>query len=163
MNVEFFVKQIAMNKDKEGYIKQRLAKNYIPYEEKIARCEQIINISSYIEVDEHKTYRVNTPIRLVLTSLTLINEYTDIDVDFTDGNFIKEYNMLESQGLIDQLLIQIPEREYKTWMTLLQMINEDKQENERSLISFFNDKFAAIEKILTTSVDTLIEKVGAEE
>ena len=163
MNVEFFVKQIAMNKDKEGYLTDRVKVQYIPYENKIARCEQIINISSYIEVDGHKIYRVNTPIRLVLTSLTLINEYTDIDINFEDESFLKDYNTLEAKGLIDDLLKQIPEREYKTWMTLLQMIDGDKQENERSLITYIDTKLTAIQQVLNTTADVIAEGTDAME
>ena len=159
MNVEFFIKQIAMNKDKDAYLKQRLTRSYIPYEEKIARCEQIVNISSYIEIDGQKVYRVNTPIRLVLTSLTLINEYTDLNIRFEDDSFLKDYNILEEQGLIEELLGQIPEREYRTWMTLLQMINDDKQENERSLIAYFDTKLTALQQTLNATVDAVNEAV----
>ena len=158
MNVELFCKQIAMNKNREDYLNSRLVKNYIPYEEKIARCEQIVNITSYIEIDGHKVYRINTPIRLVLTSLTLINEYTDIDINFEDESFLKDYNTLESQGLIDELLQQIPEHEYKTWITILHMTDDDKKENERSLINYFDTKITALEKILTSTAEVISEE-----
>ena len=155
MNVDVFVKQIKMNKDRETYIQQRIIKDYIPYEEKIARCEQIINVSSYIDVGDHKIYRINTPIRFLLTALTIINEYTDIDISFDDDQFVKEYNLLDANGLIDELLKAIPKHEHETWMMLLTMIDDDKHENERSLIAYFDTKIEAITNILTTSLEAI--------
>ncbi len=157
MNVEFFVKQIAMNKDKEGYIKDRVKKKYVPYEEKMARCEQIINITSYIEVNGEKRYRINTPLKFIFTTLTLINEYTDIDIDFTDGGFLRDFNLLDQNELIEEVIACLPRHEYDTWMLLLKMMSDDKQENERSLVSYLTDKFETFATTLDTTLTALAE------
>ena len=146
MNVEFFVKQIAMNKDKEGYVKKRIKTLYIPYEEKVATCENIINATSYIEI-----YKRNTPSRAVFFSLTLIDKYTDIDIDFK--NVLKDYNILDENNLIELIIKSLPAKEVSSWRTLLEMIDDDLMVNERSLISFLSDKSEAAQIMIDSFLE----------
>ena len=155
MTVENLVKEIKEKRDWDKYLSGIVNVSYIPYETKIARCEQIINISSYIEINNKKVYRVNTPIKFVLTTLTLINEYTDIDIDFTEGNFLRDFNLLDQNELIEKIIAVLPRHEYDTWMLVLQMMSDDKQENERSLISYLDSKLATFNITLDNALSAL--------
>ena len=159
MNVEFFVKQIAMNKDKEGYLRQRLVKKYVPYEEKIAECSKIVDVTSYIDMNGQKLYNRNTPSRAMLFSLTLIKKYTDIEINFI--NVLPDYNKLEENDLIEPIINAIPAKEISIWQTVMKMIEDDKQENERSLASkldslgiFSNTFLEALEEVLLNKTET---------
>ena len=153
MNVEFFVKQIVMNKDKEAYLKQRLVKNYISYEEKVVTAERIIEATSYTEVDGQRIYKRNMPSRAVLFSLTLISKYTDIEIDF--NNILKDYNLLDENQYIENLLRIIPGKEMSTWKTLMSMIEDDIEVNDRSVISFLSSKSEAAQILLNSFLEAI--------
>ena len=147
MNVDFFVKQIAMNKDKEKYIDEKIMNpKYVPYEEKTAKCENIIRSTSVVkdEVTGVEVYKRNTPACNLFFNLTLIDLYTNIDIDFTHA--LKDYNALEELGFIDVLLQRIPKAEYVAWQKMIDMVANDYMENERSIISFFETKLGAVDK-----------------
>lgn len=157
MNVEFFVKQIAMNKDKEGYVKQRLAKNYIPYEEKIASCENIIRNTSFVkdEMSGELIYKRNTPACNLFFNLTLIDRYFDIDINFE--NALADYNKLEENGYTDMLLKNIPTNEYISWSKVFEMVANDFVDNERSLVAYLETSIKAINKSIGTIIETINE------
>ena len=160
MNVDFFIKQIAMNKDKEAYVTSKLVKTYIPYEEKQAACENIIRTTSTVKGDNGEVFfRRNTPACDLLFNLTLIDKYFEIDIDF--GNALNEYNALEEKDYITLLLRAIPEREYVAWQKMFSMVANDYMENERSLISYFDTKIEAFNKT-TESLANVIEDVMKE-
>ena len=159
MNVDFFIKQIAMNKDKETYVTSKLAKSYIPYEEKQAACENIVRTTSVVKSENGELYRRNTPACDLLFNLTLIDKYFEIDIDF--GNALKEYNALEEKDYITLLLRAIPEREYVAWQKMFSMVANDYMENERSLVSYLDTKIEALNKT-TESLSGIIEDVIKE-
>ncbi len=160
MNVDFFIKQIAMNKDKEKYVTSKLVKNYIPYEEKQATCESIIKTTSLVKGENGESfYRRNTPACDLLFNLTLIDKYFDIEIDF--GNALKEYNALEEKDYTTLLLKAVPEREYIAWQKMFSMVASDYMENERSLVSYLDTKIEALNKT-TESLASVIEDVLKE-
>ena len=160
MNVDFFIKQIAMNKDKEAYVTGKLVKDYIPYEEKQATCENIVKTTSLVKGENGESfYRRNTPACDLLFNLTLIDKYFDIEIDF--GNALKEYNALEEKDYITLLLRAIPEREYIAWQKMFSMVANDYMENERSLVSYLDTKIEALNKT-TESLANVIEDVIKE-
>ena len=163
MNVDFFVQQIAMNKKSmESYLRNKVMKNeYVAYEEKIAKCETIIKNTSVIkdEATGIEIYKRNTPACNLFFNLTLIDLYTNIEIDFSK-NMLKDYNELERHGYIDLLLSYIPKPEYVAWQKLIDMIASDYMENNRSLVSYLDTKLTAIDrtadsfsKVLTSLVD----------
>jgi hypothetical protein len=157
MNVEFFVKQIEMNKDKEAYLKQRLIKTYVPYEEKISSCENIIRNTSFIkdEVSGELIYKRNTPACDLFFNLVLISKYFDIDIDFE--HMLADYNKLEENGYIELLLKNIPANEYVAWSKVFEMVAGDFVDNERSLVSYFDKMFGAMNNSLKSIAEIIKE------
>ena len=157
MNVEFFIKQIAMHKDKDEYLKGRIVKIYIPYEEKIVSCENIIKNTSFIkdEVSGELIYKRNTPACDMFFNLTLIDKYYDIDIDF--NNVLADYNKLEENGYIELLLKNIRPNEYMAWQKTFEMVASDFVENERTLVSFLEKHIGAMNKTLGSIVDIIKE------
>ena len=157
MNVEFFCKQIAMNKNREDYLKSRLVRGYIPYEEKISSCENIIKNTSFVkdEASGEMFYKRNTPACDLFFNLTLIDKYFDIEIDFEHA--LVDYNKLEENGYIELLLKNIPATEYVAWSKVFEMVAGDFVENERSLVSFLETRFNAINKSLAMMTDIIKE------
>ena len=160
MNVELFCKQIATNKNREDYLKSRLIKNYVSYEEKVSVCERIVEATSYVEVNGQKIYKRNMPSRAVFFTLKLIDEYTDIDIDF--NNILKDYNKLDEEGFVEILLKTIPAKEVSTWRTILEMIEDDQEVNERTMVSFLSAKSEAAQMMINSLFES-IEKAQITE
>ena len=147
MTVDFFIKQLPMNKDKEKYFDEKIMNpKYVPYEEKTAKCENIIRSTSVVkdETTGVEIYKRNTPACNLFFNLTLIDLYTNIDIDFTHA--LKDYNALEERGCIDEFLKRIPKTEYVLWQKMIDMVANDYMENERSIVSFFETKLGAVDK-----------------
>lgn len=140
MKISLFVKQIKLHaKDEEQYLHERIKKTYVPYEQKVAHCENLIKASS---VAPDGSYRRNTPAQFMMFIMRLIAEYTDLEVDKDD--LLGEYDRLDENNLTGKLVAMIPEHEYVTWNTLIKMAEDDYYENERSLTAFLDHKAKAI-------------------
>ena len=157
MDVDFFVKQIAMNKDKDAYVDSKIRTQYIPYEEKISKIENIIRSTSIVKDDVTgiEIFKRNTPACNLLFNLTLIDLYTDIEIDFE--HVLKDYNALEEKGFINLLLKHIPADEYISWQKLFDMIASDFMENERSLVSYLETRLGALDKTADSIVNVIKE------
>ena len=157
MNVDFFIKQIVMNKDKDAYVDSKINTRYIPYEEKISKIENIIRSTSIIKDDATgiEVFKRNTPACNLLFNLTLIDLYTDIEIDFE--HVLKDYNTLEEKGYVNLLLKHIPTDEYINWQKLFDMIASDFMENERSLVSYLETKLGALDKTAESIADVIKE------
>lgn len=161
MDVDFFVKQIAMNKDKDAYVDSKIRTQYIPYEEKVSKIENIIRSTSIVKDDVTgiEIFKRNTPACNLLFNLTLIDLYTDIEIDFE--HVLKDYNALEEKGFINLLLKHIPADEYISWQKLFDMIAGDFMENERSLVSYLETKLGALDKT-ADSIANVIKELEIE-
>ena len=146
MNTEQFVKEYNETTDKEKFVKKHILKDkYIPYAEKVAICKRIVNSTSYVKSGEIKTYRKNTPGQYMLFVLNVIDLYTDIDIDFTDApnEFDKVYPLN-----VSNIICSVCEAEINTLNTVLKMIEDDLEINERTLVSYIENKISLLETIL---------------
>lgn len=158
MNVEKFVKDYSKSQNKEGFLKKRFVNTYVDYNRKITLCTNVLRTTLFqkvkVSVDkEIEVFKQNTPATAMLFSLTLVNEYTDIDVDFK--NALNEFDMLEKEGLVDLLVNSIPRLEHDKFQTILNMVRDDIYENERSLIGYLDSKLTATELGLGSILDGL--------
>lgn len=91
--------------DQEVEIKQ-----YLPINDKLNLISRIINNSHDISKNYANPVQVN-----VYTDLEILYAYTNIN--FTDKqkeDVAKLYDLVKSSGLLDTVIINIPEQEYKT-------------------------------------------------
>ena len=164
MRVNEFVEKYNEAEDKDSFIKSVLKEQYVPYEEKISDCKRIVDVTSYTNTDPNM-YKKNSPSRKMLFWLTLIDKYTDIDIDFS--NALAEYNML-CQCKMDLLFdsftyrTELPELiviEVDRYNDVLYDIEDDFEKNERSMIGYLDSKLAAF-KIFGESFDKMIEDMS---
>lgn len=145
MKIEEFVGDYKIASDKAKYCAKRVVNKYVTYENKIAQCEAIVNNTTHVKAGDMEFYTKNTPGQYLMFTLTLINLYTDIEIDFS--NSLASFNALDEIGAIDTLMSVIPESEYTKFNTILQMIIDDHYENERSLVGYIDNKFRALEVV----------------
>lgn len=149
MNTEIFFSQLALNKkNEEAYLRKRVVVDYVPYEEKIAACKAIIMSSCTSE----GRYVKNTPSQFMLFAMTLIDRYTDIDIN--KENMLDEFNQFDSRDLVNVIISFIPSHEYKTWELLIKMVDDDFYENEHSLVSFLEHKLDTITQVIDSIEET---------
>ena len=99
ISVEMFVKTYkaqAKGKDEtfQEFIKKHIVNEYVDYLTKDAYCSKIVESSTHIQDGEHTIIKVNSTVRYMLFVMRLIELYTDIDINFEDVQFIKQYDEL---------------------------------------------------------------------
>lgn len=79
----------------------------------------------------------------VLFSLTLIDLYTDVTVDF--DNTLAEFNLFNEKRMFENLSLIVSNRELNEFETILKMVVDDQHENLRSLAGYLDDMSEAID------------------
>lgn len=148
MKINDFIKKYNAAKDKDKFLTDHIKRDYVSYHEKIADCDGIIKIS----MERDGIFKINTPAQYMMFMIQIITRYTDIE---KDDNPLEFFEKLDELNLIDAIVSKIPEREFNSYNTILNMIQSDYMENNRNIISFFETKF----KALGLSVDTLLETI----
>lgn len=157
MDYKKFIDEYNVANDKTKYVQKHMLNSYVSYEDKIAECQKIIDITSHkmvnINDQEHKIYWNNTPMQHMFYILTLISLYTDIEwtKDSGDSNEnLKVYNELSKNSSIYTIISLITPFEKQSFDTVLNMVEEDTYENERSIPSYLDTKIDALELMLTS-------------
>lgn len=156
MDYKKFIDEYNVANDKTKYVQKHMLNSYVSYEDKIAECQKIVDITSHkimkINDQEHKIYWNNTPMQHMFYILTLISLYTDIEwiKDSGDSNEnLKVYNELSKNGSIYIIISLITPFEKQSFDTVLNMVEEDTYENERSIPSYLDTKIDALELMFT--------------
>lgn len=157
MDYKKFIDEYNVANDKTKYVQKHMLNSYVPYEDKVAECRKIIDITSHkmmtVNDQEHKIYWNNTPMQHMFYILILISLYTDIEwtKDSGDSNEnLKVYNELSKNGSIYTIISLITPFEKQSFDTVLNMVEEDTYENERSIPSYLDTKIDALELMLTS-------------
>ena len=165
MTVEQFVKEMKVmlqEKDSElkKYLEDRIITTYIPYTQKIAYCKNILDYTMYKTVLDKKIYYPDTTMQYVFYTLTLINIYTDINIDFK--NVVNDYELLDSKNLIHYLINNdnsygIPTEELDKFQTIFNMMRNDIVEHEESVVNFLNTKYEVLSVLFSTMADAFLD------
>lgn len=161
MDYTKIITQYKTSKDKEGFIKKHLKKEYIPYAEKLSEALNIAKASTHIEIEGKNLYKKDTPMMRFLSMNKLISMYTDITFD--DSNVVEMYDALSKEGLMPLLLSSIPETEVSEFMSLVDMCVNDIYENERELSTIIENKLEAINLVVSQIFSTFEEALSQTE
>lgn len=171
-------KELNTDEEKKEFVERHIKTNYVNYEQKVTDVSSIVNIGNHTTIpdpsDETKTiiiYKKNTPAMYYLLKLTLLKNYSDIDIDITadDGSVLRAYNQLESIGFIDVFIALLPKEEVTKYHSMLEMANDDVYVNERDIASYLDTKIDAFGVVLNMMIGALgdfinkIEVVNEDE
>lgn len=135
---------------KASLIKDIIKSHYVSYEMKITICEKIVENSYYITLEKNgtkiKKFHSNSPIRYMLYCLNLIKYYTYIDVDFS--NSLEEFNLLNKFDLFNIIYNEIPEREFKEFGMILDMVENDVVQNEYETHAFISNQLDRFSELI---------------
>ena len=148
MKVDEFIKKYNSSKDKDKYLTDSITTQYISYHEKIADCSGIVKASTELD----GIFKINTPAQFMMFTIQIITRYTEIE---KEEDILGMFEKLDELNLINAIISKIPEREYASYNTILNMVQDDYMENNRSLLSFIETKV----KALGLSVDAILDAI----
>ena len=152
MKIDEFIKKYNSAKDKEKFLSGCITTQYVPYHEKMTDCEMIIISTTKID----NKFRINSPMRFMLFITTLLSRYTEIG---EDEDILTVFETLDENGLIDQIVSKIPEKEYTSYNTILNMELDDYMENNRSVTAYISNKLKELEIPIKTLMETIKNNV----
>lgn len=170
ISVDMFCKTYKANskaKDKtfEEFIKKHITTDYIEFLEKDVICTAIVDATCRIQVGDKKVAKINSTGRYLLFVMRLIDLYTDIDIDFKDANYVREYDALNRIGAVDALIDAIPKSEYAEFNTILNMKMDDFRDNEYSITAFMytlKESLSISEEIINSVIEDFRKQNNAE-
>ena len=94
MTVEELIKKYEESKKlKKDYdFSKHIKLTYMPYAEKLSLVKNILEATSYIDVENKKGYRRDTPNMIFVFTMKLIERYTDIDIK--PEKVVPDYDLL---------------------------------------------------------------------
>ena len=145
MTIAEFVKQFNKEQNKENFVKKHITNNYVKYAEKIARCRNIIQICCYSSIGEKTFFKINSPVKAMLLQMTLIQCYTDIEIDASD---LDGYDMLMQSKVFGTIIKSIDESEIILFNSILDMMIDDEIMNTRDIVSFLETTIILLLKVM---------------
>ena len=152
--VDKYVRRID-DSDRAKFIKTNLkVDTYMPYAEKVACAERIVKTTSYAiikdensgEMKKTNRIKINSPMRYILFVMNIVNEYTNISVNF--ANIMPEFDALNKNGLIEVITDKIGEREMAEFNTVVDMILNDFMTNEYEFKNFVSEQLSNIGELV---------------
>lgn len=146
--VEEYEKQVN-DADKAKFLKTKLkTEKYMPYADKLALAENIVKSSSYAIVKEDgvlkQTDRIalNSPMRYVLFVMTVVDKYTNIEVDFK--NIMPEFDALNFNSLIESIFEKVGDKETAEFNTVVDMVLNDFMANKYQFKNYINETLSRV-------------------
>lgn len=143
------------------YVTTHINKKYISYAQKCDMARRIINATCYIDAERFgenkKVFSMNSPARYMLFCLSVIDAYTDIEIDFEHS--VESFDALSENGGVDIIFHFIPEKEVDMISTILDMCLSDELENERNIVSTIDNIKIAISTFAGKFIEGFMEAI----
>ena len=148
--------------DRVDFLKSHVNNKYIPLEEKQVRAKNIVN-SSYYQKDDagDQKFHINSVAKYMLTCMTLLDLYTDLERNQKEGKVLEEFNKLNEQGVFDILVQSVDQRELKEFNMVLDMESSDLMANEYEPGAFVRNQVERFGNLIGTTLLPLLDKVDA--
>ena len=166
--VEEYEKQLS-NDDKAKFLKNKLkTEKYMPYADKLTIAENIIEHSSYAMVKEDGKLRqtdriaLNSPMRYILFVMTVIDKYTNIEVNFK--NVMPEFDALNFNGLIEVIFEKVGDKEIAEFNTVVDMVLNDFMANKYQFKNYIDDtllKVSGLVEKCAPLIDNIANKLDS--
>lgn len=140
------------------FVKEHITKSYIPLEEKDVRAQIIINNSYY---DDNGDFKVNSTAKHMFTFLSIVDMYTDIDINFKDG--LNEYNELDKSMALDNILSIIDEKDLNEFKIILNMKCNDVITNEYEPHGYISKQVERFGELVGNVLKPVIEGLDVEK
>ena len=153
MLIKEFVEGFENARDKGNYVNKHISTFYLPFEKKVSLAQSIVNSSSYKIINKSKTYVKDSTLKYVLMMLTLVQNYTDIEL--SEDAKLNDFDALERIGFFE-VLVESLSVEYERFKTVLLMVSEDIESIELNLVSYIERKLSMF---MTLSKDIDVSRI----
>ncbi len=154
INLNEFVEGYEKAKTKSSYLKKFVVNNYVPYGEKVFLSNKIVESTSY---DERKNVRIDSPSRYLLFVYTLLKSYTNLDLDAS--KMTECFDLLNKNGIVDELIKEIPENEINEFNKVLSMVYEDFMTNHYEIHGFIENIIEKISNVIDGTSPQLLDEL----
>ena len=161
--VEEYEKQLS-DADKAKFLRNKLkTEKYMPYADKLAIADNIVKHSSYAVVKEDNELKqtdriaLNSPMRYILFVMTVVDKYTNIEVNFK--NIMPEFDALNFNSLIEVIFEKVGDKETAEFNTVVDMVLNDFMANKYQFKNYINDTLSRVSGIVEKCVP-LIDNIA---
>lgn len=154
--------------EKEQFIISHIKDEYIPYETKADVAKAIVNCSYWrtekgIDGVERKVFYVDSVAKYMLTCMSMIDLFTDIERSKTNGKMLDEFNKLNSAGIFDVILQNINKRELNEFNMVLDFTCRDVIANEYENHAFISKQVDRFGNLLGAIIAPVLEQLDVDK
>lgn len=162
MKIDTFVKLFSTKKteeEKSDAINQVMKHVSISYSDKVDRANLIAQHSYYtkekdINGVENEVFKQNSAAKYMLYSLTLVDLYTNIDIDYKQS--VECFEKINGE-ILDRIIGAINERERKEFQMLLDFACDDVIANEYEPHAFLRKQIERFGALIGASLAPVLE------
>lgn len=152
------------DEEKEKLILDHINNHYVPYEEKAAVANKIVDASYWRTVvgsdgKEVKELHVDSIVKHMLVCMSLIDLYTTVECDNKNGKMLDNYNKLNEIGLLDFIIQNINPRELKEFRMILQLTCDDLIANEFENHAYITKQVNRFGELIGTALAPVISQL----
>ena len=165
MNFNTFI-TLVENKKKNGgldeFIESHMKNKYIPLEEKQTRANIIVENTFYEkDNDGTKRFHLNSVGYNMFVFLTLVDLYTDVDIDYK--NSLEIYNKLKEHSVFEMILPRISKSEMDEFKIVCECVKNDAMTNEYEFHAYFRQQVERFGTILSAVIEPFLDKLNAQD
>ena len=150
---------ISNSNVKQDFFKKNIKiKSYIPFVLKTTIANKIAQVS----VLDEKTGNINlkSEINYLLFCRSLIENYTDLKIE--SKGFYEEYDLLNKNGILDEITKEIPEKEINEFKLLCDMKKNDIIFNMGTPKAYINQQVKRFSSLVGITLKPVIDKFSNE-
>lgn len=168
MKIDTFLKLYNTKKteeEKAAAIAQIMNNAHISYSDKVDRAG-IIAKNSYhakrkdIDGTEHEIFEQNSAAKYMLYSLTLVDLYTTLEIDFKQS--LELFEKINGE-VLDMIIMSIDERERKEFQMLLDFACDDLLVNEYEPHAFIREQIERFGSLFGTIIAPVIKNIDVNK
>lgn len=164
ININEFMEEYNKTDDKEGLVIQHIKSDYVPFETKADIAKAIVDNSYWrnmkdIDGNEHRELFVDSVAKHLLTCMTIVDLYTDIDRQKGNGKMLEDFNVLNGSGVLDYILDNVDERELDEFRMVLQMTCDDVLRNEYENHAYITKQLNRFGEIFKVTLSPVFDKL----
>ena len=152
------------NDEREKLVKEHIKDDYVPYDKKADIAKAIADNCYWDKMKtedgkEHKELHVDSVAKYMLTCISLVDLYTDIERQKGDGKMLEDFNTLNRSGILDYIIKNIDKRELKEFNMVLQMTCEDIITNEYENHAFIAKQVNRFGDLISASLVPVLSQI----
>lgn len=168
MKIEDFVNLYnsqKTNEDKQGFVQKHIVTNRVSYADKVNRANIIAKYKYYQKIvdkdgSEREIFHQNSAASHMLFYLTIVDLYTDIDIDYKMS--LEQFEMLDGE-MLDMIIDTINDRELEEFRMLVTFACDDIVANEYEPHAFIRNQVERFAALFGGIISTVIENIDIEK